>query len=513
MSTKQIRITEDEFKLDRFLNMPFSDFLNYFFTWIPQRDLNKALENYKRDDLEKQIIDNLNNPEKLKYLSDLISKSLWLDANRKAKLQKLGSLLKTEYHVDNMMIIAYHKKSSYKSKFACQTLSYIDTDYAIQKSIEYGIYMLDNKNLLECLIIPLYANHMDIKGCRDLIFRIVENNIYVGSHKLKPEHVYFKYCEENIEDPLIRQRLISLYNYNKRYEIKIIKLLHPFRNDPEVKEKIICKVQNEGSIVLKNLLKKLDLNINIDSFDDEILENKIFVLLQQHKFNAICYKLKCYNNISSGNINHHKLNIVIKCIESELDVIIKHLENVELLKNRNAEDYCYGINPLGGFSDNTFENYYYPLICLCFIGQYTTSKETFIKIMEVINNTLVPDKYACQQIYKDLNKNQKFKGLIDSKYILNDKRNYIYNRFSLHSNNSLFGIIINDKVAVLCGMIDDSILNRKPEKELYLRYEIEEIYSQENRWCLSKYTKCNITKIETYNKTERIKELEKLLGL
>lgn len=390
-----------------------------------------------------------------------------IKCDQKQILSYLISNVPKEDEYVNVIIKYINDDHSYKNWYAMELLVSIGSEYALEKCIEYKI--------LEKHIMPLYWKFSHLHKVQEYMFQAVIKNKYIGDKCLyKPLDILIKH----IDNQNTRKLLCDIYYhyYKQSYPSEgfcyiILFNLKDYRHDGLVNN-IFNHALNSGNICLTNKVEQILLGSQIK----QQIYNKIDVrLLNQyvdnHKYDHLLYY--CKNNTK-----------LISIVEEKVQKIIDHAEKNFILSRSDKKDVCYGLNPLGGFSDFTYQDYFDALICLSLIAKHTKDKVIFSTIFDFINTVIKTDKYkgnyfkgdieVALDIFYTMSKNELYGNTVTEK---NDK-NHIFSRFKLHSNETTSHNIIKDKILSLIYFYD---ICTNDEKE-YLRLEISNYYNTEYSW-------------------------------
>ena len=364
---------------------------------------------------------------------------------------------------------------SYKNWYAMQLLVSINTEYCVKKALE-------NK-LLDKHIMELYWNFSHLSEVKEYMKDCVIKSKYIGDKpKYRPIDILFK--EKNNTDA--KYYLIDIYNYylNQSYPsegtcISVLKQLKSHYTEPDVR-KIYDYSINSGNICLVNKTKQILMH---DYIGPELFKKINIKLINDYvdtnKFSHLLYF--CKKNIKTDLITN---------VEHRVQNFINYVKSKFELRRADREDVCYGLNPLGGFSDYTYQDYFDALICLSLIGKHTKNELIFFLIYNFIDLYINTDRHKGKyfkgdhevslDLFHTLSKNLLFGQNIKEK---NDK-NSIYTRFKLHSNESTSHDVIRDRILALIYFHE--ISEDKDEKE-YSRLEISNYYNTEYCWMRGYY--------------------------
>lgn len=442
------------------------------------------------DKISNLVLEFNGNESALERISDRIVDLMYNSfSNISRDLAKIGFILKSNYHVDNMIKIINDKNSSYVAWYASRTLCHIATEYAVEQAVK-------NK-ITDAYIMPLYQRYIDRGDVIMLLINIVEENKYIGAGYVRPKKLLNKQIKKNINDPIVQAYLILCFNKKLNSDNYIahackpyLKLLRPVKNNPKVRA-VFDTATRSNITELENNAKILDLNIDIKEVKRTLLDNILLMCVVEKKFDVIAYIFHKYYDPVNKRLRNKKMMYIAEFMSFHRYVIEDSFLKKRQKEESDKQDECYGLTPLGGFSDHNFQNYYYELICLGLIAQFTDDADIykdienfFMKNLQRKNKGLhfKGDEYTLKECKKFLNKNVFF----GTKTKLSDETSYsnIYSRFGLHRNDNIYQDYINIRIGCLLNLVSVS----KGDESLYYKLVISNYYNTEYRWMWQTYT-------------------------
>lgn len=398
-----------------------------------------------------------------------------------------------DYFVDTCIKIINDEDSSYISWYAKESLVEINSEYALNKSIE--------NNLFDEYINSLFVKNLEKSYVFDYALNKIKNDSSFGVAramilvKMK-EYMNIKKNREKINDAF-KYILKTSTNYNKAYPAKntpgyFLKMTKEYKYEPEIKEMYDIAL-NFNNIEFKCLAQELI--DEIDNLNTIVLKNKYDTMLkvgfESEKIDYY-YILKIYNHhyenestILSESINKYVTkNILIKIL-NELK------ESYNLIRNKYIP-YNGSLTPFG-LADTTWQPYYKILLVIGMLGRYKNDNEDLLLIINELTLLMKKengdDKYAINSIIYDisLNKslNEEVKNIINKNFKL-EKENSLYIRHTLHSDENILYKYFSEEMESLINNYKNK--NNNKLKKAYA-YELNKYVNTSYCWMKSLYQK------------------------
>jgi hypothetical protein len=329
--------------------------------------------------------------------------------------------------------------------YSCNSLTKVNSDYAICKAIENDIF---NEYILD-----LYLNNME----RDDVFNycLIKVKTDCGFYNDRMRVLLkMKECLEN-ENKLVsiceafKYILAHSTNYQSAYPAKndcgtILKITKNYIHHQSVIE-IFDIALHSVNVEFKSLGKELlESNEKYEKLKLEV-DTKIHLKLLQSAFD----KFEWYQTLCIYQL-HERTFLEFNFADMLISQILENFKN-EYDLERVKYPQSGGYTPLG-LTDTTWQPYYKIILVIGLIGKYTKNKMQFNLIRNTLKSLIIYDEddtCAIQSVLFDLKQNLKFGNDIIEKCYDNNK---LYFRHTMHSNENTYNQYVRNKIDITIEM-------------------------------------------------------------
>lgn len=339
------------------------------------------------------------------------------------------------------------------------------------------------EKLFDSKLMPLYEKFSDEREIKELLINAIRENKYIGSCKhikYQPFNILSKHvAEPEILEFFCRDFYRQLGLGHGIHSIdKIMDLISPFYETSTLVQCVFYTALQFPDATLKHYAKQRLLKVNHTILKNKILERVIKTLLDKRQIGEVVLLNKTYDN-----------SLISKYSESYYNAIIDEVKDKFEKFRRDEQDVCYGLTPLGGFSDFTYQDYFDDLLLLGIIAKYTQDETVFDEIHSFILKYIHTNKYkgkyfeGDENVAKDILSDLKLNTLYGDRVSIFNKKNATLGRFNLHSNSGLYDNYTKTKMECLLDLYDD---HHGDEREYY-RLTLHNYFYDNYRWMLHYY--------------------------